>query len=68
MLAQVLQDLLNMIREHQNTGHTARLEWIVIILIGVEIVIGILRASASLVGWALANSCAHHTLDRLSES
>ena len=50
MLAQVLQDLLNMIREHQNTGHTARLEWIVIILIGVEIVIGIFE-SISILGW-----------------
>ena len=50
MSAQVLQDLLNMIREHQNTGHTARLEWIVIILIGVEIVIGIFE-SISILGW-----------------
>ena len=48
--AQVLHDLLNMIREHQNTGHTARLEWIVIILIGVEIVIGIFE-SISILGW-----------------
>ncbi len=39
-----------MIREHQNTGHTARLEWIVIILIAVEIVIGIFE-SVSILGW-----------------
>jgi len=38
---QALQDMLDMIRDHQNNSHTARLEWIVIWLILIEIVIGI---------------------------
>ena len=47
---QVLQDLLDMLRNHQNNSHTARLEWIVIWLIGVEIVIGVFEC-ASILGW-----------------
>lgn len=38
---QVLQEMLDMLRDHQNNDHTARLEWIVIWLILVEIVIGV---------------------------
>jgi uncharacterized Rmd1/YagE family protein len=38
---QVLQEMLDMIRDHQNNNHTARLEWIVIWLILVEIIIGV---------------------------
>lgn len=29
-LAQVLQEMLDMLRDHQNNSHAARLEWIVI--------------------------------------
>ena len=38
---QALQEMLDMIRDHQNNSHTARLEWVVIWLILIEIVIGI---------------------------
>eukprot|EP00890_Picochlorum_soloecismus_P004186 jgi/Picsp_1/4769/NSC_02137-R1_protein len=38
---QVLQEMLDMLRDHLNNDHTARLEWIVIWLILVEIVIGV---------------------------
>ena len=47
---QVLQDLLDMLRNHQNNFHTARLEWIVIWLIVIEIVIGVFEC-ASILGW-----------------
>lgn len=46
----VLQELLDMLRDHQNNYHTARLEWIVIWLIVVEVFIGLLEC-ASIVGW-----------------
>ena len=38
---QVLQEMLDMLRDHQNNNHTARLEWIVIWLILVEIIVGV---------------------------
>jgi len=38
---QVLQEMLDMLRDHLNNDHTARLEWIVIWLILVEIIIGV---------------------------
>ena len=38
---QVLTEMLNMLRDHQNNFHTARLEWIVIWLIVVEVVVGL---------------------------
>lgn len=37
----VISDLLDMLRENLNIGHGETLEWIVIILIGMEILIGI---------------------------
>lgn len=39
----VLQEMLDMLRDHQNADHSSRLEWIVIILILVEIVIGVFQ-------------------------
>ncbi len=39
-----------MLRTHQNNSHTARLEWIVIWLIVIEIVIGVFEC-ASILGW-----------------
>lgn len=47
---QVLQELLDMLRDHQNNFHTARLEWIVIWLIVVEVVVGLFEC-ASILGW-----------------
>jgi uncharacterized Rmd1/YagE family protein len=47
---QVLQEMLDMLRDHQNNYHTARLEWIVIWLIVVEVVVGIFE-SMSILGW-----------------
>ena len=38
----VLSDLLDMLKDHQNSRHGEQLEWIVIILIAFEIVIGII--------------------------
>ncbi|KAK9839104.1 hypothetical protein WJX74_009646 [Apatococcus lobatus] len=46
----VLQELLDMLRDHQNNFHTARLEWIVIWLIVVEVVVGLFEC-ASILGW-----------------
>ncbi|WIA12464.1 hypothetical protein OEZ86_003424 [Tetradesmus obliquus] len=39
----VLQEMLDMLRDHQNNHHSARLEWIVIYLIMVEVVVGLLE-------------------------
>lgn len=36
-LIQVLQDMLDMVRDHENNGHAVRLEWIVIWLIAIEV-------------------------------
>ena len=47
--AQVLQEMLDMLRNHQNNSHTARLEWIVIYLIVIEVIIGIFEC-LSIVG------------------
>lgn len=46
----VLQDMLDMLRDHQNNKHMSRLEWIVIWLIVVEVLVGLLEV-AGLVGW-----------------
>lgn len=47
---QVLQEMLDMLRDHLNNFHTARLEWIVIWLIVVEVVVGLFEC-ASILGW-----------------
>jgi uncharacterized Rmd1/YagE family protein len=39
----VLQEMLDMLRDHLNQDHSSRLEWIVIILIVVEIIIGVFQ-------------------------
>ncbi|KAI8058469.1 hypothetical protein BDF22DRAFT_666004 [Syncephalis plumigaleata] len=41
----VISDLLDMLREHLNSRHGERLEWIVIYLIALEIVIGLITIS-----------------------
>ncbi len=41
--------MLDMLRNHQNNSHTARLEWIVIYLIVIEVIIGIFEC-LSIVG------------------
>lgn len=38
---QVLQEMLDMLRDHENNHHNARLEWIVIWLIVVEVIVGL---------------------------
>jgi flagellar biosynthesis protein FlhB len=40
---QVLQEMLDMLRDHENNHHSARLEWIIIYLIMVEVVVGLLE-------------------------
>lgn len=40
---QVLQEMLDMLRDHENNHHNARLEWIVIWLIVIEVVVGVLE-------------------------
>lgn len=47
---QVLGELLDIMRQFQNQKHGARLEWIVIWLILLELVIGIFEV-ASIMGW-----------------
>jgi uncharacterized Rmd1/YagE family protein len=47
---QVLQEMLDMCRDHLSNLHSARLEWIVIWLIVVEVVVGLVE-TASLLGW-----------------
>lgn len=44
----VISDLLDMLREHSNNLHSETLEWIVIILIGLEIVIGLIHIYISI--------------------
>ncbi|KAJ3009352.1 hypothetical protein HKX48_008018 [Thoreauomyces humboldtii] len=44
----VISDLLDMLKEHQTSSHGEQLEWIVIILIAFEIVIGIITISFDL--------------------
>jgi len=46
----VLQEMLDMLRDHQNNHHAARLELIVIWLIVIEVVVGLFEC-ASLFGW-----------------
>ena len=45
---EVMTELLNIVREHENNLHTARLEWIVIWLVVVEVVIGLLECASIL--------------------
>lgn len=47
---QVLQEMLDLLRDQTNAVHTSRLEWIVIWLILVEVLIGLLEC-ASILGW-----------------
>ncbi len=44
----VISDLLDMLKEHLNSSHGEQLEWIVIILIAFEIVIGIMTIAFDL--------------------
>ncbi|TPX67419.1 hypothetical protein SpCBS45565_g03807 [Spizellomyces sp. 'palustris'] len=44
----VISDLLDMLKEHQTSSHGEQLEWIVIILIAFEIIIGIVTISFDL--------------------
>eukprot|EP00879_Flechtneria_rotunda_P005348 GHRR01005635.1.p1 GENE.GHRR01005635.1~~GHRR01005635.1.p1 ORF type:complete len:419 (+),score=108.30 GHRR01005635.1:1334-2590(+) len=37
----VLQEMLDMLRDHQNNYHNVRLEWIIIWLVAVELVVGV---------------------------
>eukprot|EP00879_Flechtneria_rotunda_P003970 GHRR01004210.1.p1 GENE.GHRR01004210.1~~GHRR01004210.1.p1 ORF type:complete len:437 (+),score=141.40 GHRR01004210.1:141-1451(+) len=46
----VLQEMLEMVRDHQNNQHMSRLEWIVIWLIAIAVVIGCLQV-AGLIGY-----------------
>lgn len=46
----VLEEMLSMLRDHQNNSHTARLEWIVIWLVLIEVVVGLFEC-ASILGW-----------------
>ena len=47
---EVLQATLDMLRDHQNNEHSSSLEWIVIVLIVIEIVIGLIEI-AGILGW-----------------
>jgi uncharacterized Rmd1/YagE family protein len=47
----VLSDLLDMLREHLNSAHGETLEWIVIILIGIEILIGLVEIAFDFVNF-----------------
>ncbi|EFN59105.1 hypothetical protein CHLNCDRAFT_137893 [Chlorella variabilis] len=47
---QVLQEMLDMLRDHSNNAHTSRLEWVVIWLIVIEVVVGLFEC-ASILGW-----------------
>lgn len=47
---QVLTEMLDMLRDHQNNSHSAALEWIVIWLIVVCVFVGLFECTA-LVGW-----------------
>ncbi|KIY93332.1 hypothetical protein MNEG_14631 [Monoraphidium neglectum] len=45
----VLQEFLDLLREHQNNKHMVRLEWVVIWLIVVEVIVGLFEV-AGLIG------------------
>jgi uncharacterized Rmd1/YagE family protein len=45
----VISDLLDMLKEHLNSAHSETLEWIIIILIGIEIIIGLVTIAIDLV-------------------
>lgn len=47
---EVLQATLDVLRDHQNNEHSSYLEWIVIILIIIEIVIGLVEIGG-IIGW-----------------
>lgn len=51
----VISDLLDMLKEHLNSSHGEQLEWIVIILIAFEIVIGIITISIDLTSYFSEN-------------
>jgi uncharacterized Rmd1/YagE family protein len=38
-----VQEMLDMLRDHQNNAHSVRLEWIIIWLIAVELVVGLFQ-------------------------
>lgn len=44
---QVLQEMLDMLRDHQNNHHTQRLEWIIIALIAVDLVVLVFQLLSS---------------------
>lgn len=37
--------MLDLLRDHQNNSHNARLEWIIIWLIAVELVVGLVQVA-----------------------
>ena len=47
---EVLQATLDVLRDHQNNEHSSRLEWVVIVLIFIELVIGIVEIGG-VMGW-----------------
>ncbi|KAI8909081.1 hypothetical protein EDD86DRAFT_191224 [Gorgonomyces haynaldii] len=47
----VISDLLDMLKEHLNSSHGEQLEWIVIVLIAFEIIIGIITITVDLSGY-----------------
>jgi uncharacterized Rmd1/YagE family protein len=47
---EVLQATLDVLRDHQNNEHSSHLEWIVIVLIIIEIAIGLVEIGG-IVGW-----------------
>jgi uncharacterized Rmd1/YagE family protein len=47
---QVLQEMLDMLRDHSNNAHASRLEWVIIWLIVIEVVVGLFEC-ASILGW-----------------
>ncbi|KNE57474.1 hypothetical protein AMAG_03185 [Allomyces macrogynus ATCC 38327] len=48
----VISDLLDMLKEHLTSTHGEQLEWIVIVLIGFEILIGLVTILFDYVAWA----------------
>ena len=47
-----LQDMFDMLRDHCNTKHSTRLEWVIILLILVEVIIGFVEVLALIDGWS----------------
>ncbi|KAH6574526.1 hypothetical protein BASA60_005433 [Batrachochytrium salamandrivorans] len=47
----VISDLLDMLKEHLNSSHGEQLEWIVIVLIAFEIIIGIITITVDLLSF-----------------